>query len=203
MWTVDTLSDRLVLLVAFCVGCGSNGSTNDQHAGIGNTCIPDAEKLTGYPGGDLFTQGLDTSSACDVCLINRFQGRVTCPYGQTTDAIEALPADDPSRCRVPPVFEDGVEVPVEPQLTGRRPSDSVYCSCRCSGPEADAEYCDCPSGFECVDFFPLLGDNPEDLARAGSYCIKGGTEYDPAVDYGEPCSSTNPEHGPICGANSP
>ncbi len=48
--------------------------------------------------------------------------------------------------------------------------DDVYCSCRCSGPETEAPFCECPGGFRCEDdLIPDLGILDE---YAGGYCVR-------------------------------
>jgi hypothetical protein len=113
--------------------------------------------------------------ASSICLINHFQGRTTCPYGQ------AAPSGDEQAGEPICALPDGsarVAVAVEPQVVERPPEDTVYCSCRCNGPEGTGPFCACPQGFECTELVPDLGlafqGSPE---IAGSYCIKPGTAF--------------------------
>jgi hypothetical protein len=134
--------------------------------------------------------------------LNHFQGRVSCPYGQTPVDIDGDPANgvapkggnDPARCRIPGT--DGVDpvnqitVPVQAQLEERQTDRAVYCSCRCDGPDENARYCECPSGYKCEELVKELGLSAAGQL-AGSYCVRDGTSYD----------STNPrtsENGPTC-----
>ena len=136
----------------------------------------------------------DTPQPDLVCLVNHFQGRAHCPYGQT-QADLALPATDPKRCTVADAIP--VEVPVKPQLVGRRDASVVYLSCRCDGPQANASYCACPSGFACAHLIDAVGLNEP---SAGSYCIRDGTKYDESVNYGPTCDRTAPPGDPAnCG----
>jgi hypothetical protein len=134
----------------------------------GRACVPGDEQVptfSGYAEQEIVVD--DGTGACGtgVCLVNHFQGRVSCPYGQTAD--QAL--TDP-QC----ALRDGsgaVSVAVTPQLLGRRADDAVYCSCRCDGPLGSANFCACRDGFVCT---PLVGgSNP----LAGSYCVKDGTVW--------------------------
>ena len=118
---------------------------------------------------------------------------------------------DPARCRVPgtngthciagtsdgtpvecgggSVNIDEIKVPVAPQLLERNAQDTVYCSCRCKGPDPNANYCECPSGYECAELVKELG-LPGRAQLAGSYCIKQGTVYDAArLQSGDRCSA--------------
>lgn len=95
--------------------------------------------------------------------MDHFQGRVSCPYGQSAAAgTEA--------CRVPGGSE-AVTGAVSPQRLDRRADDAVYCSCRCGGADPAGSYCQCDAGFECVErIAPLESGTATDLA--GSYCVR-------------------------------
>ena len=118
--------------------------------------------------------------------MNHFQGRVSCPYGNAASSVNArkIPVESPPDCYIPgsnDKIEDNTTNPptpvaVDPQVYKRQAADSVYCSCRCDGPDAKARYCECPSGFSCVklvDKLPL-GKGGQ---LAGNYCIREGTQY--------------------------
>jgi len=93
-------------------------------------------------------------------------------------------AEHEKACRVPDrdgtSLEDRIQVPVDPQLKDRPSEDTVYCSCRCAGPDANARYCACPSGFTCEPLVDDLGLG-EKGQLAGSYCIRNGTRYEAAL----------------------
>lgn len=171
--------------------------------GVGDPCIPEEEYQTQFSGFALDEVNVESRSfQCEtrICLVNHFQGRVSCPYGQTEDTVcrvygsDAVGCSDAGAvgdgnaaaldvCRIPGASgledrNDAIEVAVEPQLEQRRPENAVYCSCRCDGPDPNARYCECPSGFACVELVKDLGLGSGQLA--GSYCIVDGTVYDPA-----------------------
>lgn len=138
--------------------------------------------FAGFSLSEVSTESRSFSCQSRLCLVNHFQGRVSCPYGQIAGA------GPEARCLVPGVDEP-VNVAVPPQLLERRAQDSVYCSCRCAGPDPEARYCECPSGFSCSKVVPDLA-----LGRAqlpGSYCIKTGSEFDPDVSLARVCSREN------------
>lgn len=157
---------------------GSGGTT--QRLPLGAPCVPWGEEQPDFAG---YSRGVDISyeyERCEgqICLANHFQGRVGCPYGQAEPDL-ALPADHERRCRTMDpttgaITTEAVEVAVTPQLTTRRAEDVVHCSCRCAGPDPNAEYCACPNGMECVELVAALGRDD----FAGSYCINAGTAYD-------------------------
>jgi hypothetical protein len=167
--------------VALILGGLSGGC---QSGGVGDPCTPEDEFQTGFSGYAFTEVNIESKSfQCEtrLCLVNHFQGRVSCPYGQT-----AMQAADMTRsgateyqlCHVPGTtgISNRIKVAVDHQLTDRRPLDSVYCSCRCDGPDPNARYCKCPTGFQCTQ---LLTPNSRLGAAelSGSYCVKNGTEF--------------------------
>ncbi len=157
------------------LGCGVTG--------VGDPCIPEDEYQKGFSGYGVTETNVESRSfQCEtrICLVNHFQGRVSCPYGQDPTEAAAAAAKkgasdtDPKHCRLP-ATETAIEVPVEPQLLQRTTDKAVYCSCRCDGPDSKARYCQCPNGFSCTKLVDNLGLGKGQLA--GSYCIREGSEY--------------------------
>lgn len=173
---------NLFLLLAALAGVASTGC---QSGGVGDPCVPEDEyrtQFSGYSASEVNVESRSFQCETRVCLVANFQGRVSCPYGQA--AAAGLPTVDPTipeenRCFFPgaAVGNDSkrVEVPVNPQLTARRPDKAVYCSCRCDGPDSTVNYCQCPSGYTCEKLVTDYGFGSAQLA--GSYCIKDGTQY--------------------------
>lgn len=178
--------------------------------GVGDPCIPEDEYEDGFSGYGVEEVNVEAMSfQCEtrLCLVNHFQGRVSCPYGQGPDpASDAAKSTDPAvryagvseglRCKIP----DGsavnlVKVDVKPQLIERRASNSVYCSCRCDGPDKTARYCKCPSGYGCT----LLNDIPlgNSGQLQGSYCVRNGTAYKKTSETGLSCNPN--QDNTICG----
>jgi hypothetical protein len=141
-----------------------------QDIGVGDPCIPELEYEPGFGGFSKDEVSVESRSfQCEtrLCLVNKFQGRVSCPYGQ----------DDLGQCKSP----DGdaeIAVLVPPQLVSRPPSAAVYCSCRCDGPTSDSPYCECPRGFTCADLIPNIQLGEDQLI--GGYCVKNGTDLNSA-----------------------
>jgi hypothetical protein len=162
----------LALLLLGGFGCESGG--------VGDPCIPEDEFFDTFSGFSLGEVNVESRSfQCEtrVCLVNKFQGRVSCPYGTagtppdpTSQVTHGLPCEVPN-------FGGYVKVPVDPQRTERPPELAVYCSCRCDGKDPNARYCECPSGFECAE---IVSDQNQGQAElAGSYCIRKGSNVDP------------------------
>ncbi len=152
-----------------------------ESGGVGDPCIPEDEYQTAFSGYSLGEVNVESRSfQCEtrVCLVNQFQGRVSCPYGQTQTGTDN--GTDPTRCRVPGTSgkdaKDVIAVAVPPQHPDRSPSDAVYCSCRCENAQGSkddgANYCDCPSGFSCEQLIDDVGLGNAQLA--GGYCVRDG-----------------------------
>jgi hypothetical protein len=176
--------------VSFVLGALNIGC---QSGGIGDPCVPEDEYQQYFSGYSVTEVNLESRSfQCEtrLCLVNHFNGRVSCPYGQTGPT-------DKYPCHVPGTTgdENTIQVPVNKQFTGRSPANSVYCSCRCAGPEPEGRYCKCPTGFQCerlLDYIPVLGYKE----LAGSYCVKDGTAYSEDADKGTTCTVSNPDAVP-------
>ncbi len=158
-------------------GAGKPSGSAGTAAGapVGSPCLLADENFPQFSGYTITDVNLQTQSPqCDsgICLANHFQGRVSCPYGQTTDELAAAP-----ECFLPRTTT-AVSVAVDPQLLARRASDTVICSCRCDGPDS-GPFCTCPSNMECTPLVMDLGLPGEDTSLVGSYCIPQGTAYDP------------------------
>jgi hypothetical protein len=188
-WATATFAFGIAVLSVAC-----------QSGGIGDPCTPEDEYQLGFPGYAVTEVNLESRSfQCEtrVCLVNHFQGRVSCPYGQKEpDALnQSFPAErEYTLCHIPGTTGPSkrIKVEVRPQFDGRRATDAVYCSCRCDGSDSNARFCKCPTGFSCTKLLEpiaVLGS----LEQAGSYCVKDGTAYD----------NRNPNPGMPCGASSP
>lgn len=174
-----------------------------ESGGVGDPCIPEDEFFDTFSGFSLGEVNVESRSfQCEtrVCLVNKFQGRVSCPYGTNgaspdPDAMSTV--NHNGMCEIPG-FGGNVAVPVQPQRIQRRPEQAVYCSCRCDGADPNARYCECPSGFECAEI--VVNQDPEQQAQlAGSYCVRSGSNVDPITISGAVCSlPSNPaaEPGP-------
>jgi hypothetical protein len=207
-------SSKLLAALAFTLGLSALGC---ESGGVGDPCIPEDEYRQNFNGFAVSEVNIESKSfQCEtrVCIVNHFQGRVSCPYGQDDDFLDEgatpLPPNDPRRCRIPGTDGttlspldmsniDAITVPVEPQIVARNAENTVYCSCRCKGPDANARYCECPSGYECSELVRELG-LPGRAQLAGSYCVKAGTVYNPRAA-GNPDTCDRDRKQPGCGAD--
>jgi hypothetical protein len=171
-----------------------------QPGGVGDPCIPEDEYQNSFSGYSVTEVNVESRSfQCEtrVCLVNHFQGRVSCPYGQDQAAADSAGTATSwgNNCRIPATDgsrpEDRIIVPVDKQKVDRRTSEAVYCSCRCANVEGKtndgASYCACPSGYQCAQLIPNL--QLGELQLAGSYCIKSGTAFKVTDKAGVTCDS--------------
>ena len=155
----------------FLGACGSDdprASAKD----VGEACVLGVESnptFSGFGLEEVTVEGANSGCGSGVCLVNHFQGRASCPYGQTED--EAL--ENP-QCFAPD-SSDRVVKPVMPQVADRQADVAVTCSCRCAGP-GSGPFCKCPSDYECVDLVPAFPFASAD-GVAGSYCVARGALY--------------------------
>lgn len=166
-----------------------------QHIrGLGEPCLPGIERDPSFPGFTLGTVNVEAQApgcATDVCLVHNFQGRVSCPYGQTEEqALEA-----------PACFLPGTDVPVQTdvasQLVARPPELASICSCRCDGPDTMAPYCECPESMECA---PLIDDVGLGAGLiSGSFCVPRGSLITETGQDGPACDAAEEN----CGSASP
>jgi len=165
-----------------------------QSGGVGDPCIPEDEYKTDFAGFKVTEENIESRSfQCQtrICLVNHFQGRVSCPFGQ------ALPSGAAAAgCQTPTSGEEdknkaccipGTDTPVDVEVCGQCAGDSkrdaaqaVYCSCRCDvadgePPDPNFNFCECPTGYTCSQIRPNVGLGDKQLT--GKYCIKEGTEF--------------------------
>lgn len=207
-------------------GSASNGGAPGTSTAIGlrlgDPCIPSNENggLTDLSATEVLLDMGTPECGEDLCLANHFQGRVTCPYGQTLDeAAEWETATDWStRCSLPGTDGsdpgDRIQRAVQPQVIARPAADTVHCSCRCANDDGRTDdgdsYCTCPADLVCVHLVDDIGIDTPEPELSGSYCIKPGAEYDeyeaevsPECEY-DPSYPGGPEQSPnYCGPPKP
>jgi hypothetical protein len=181
--------------------------------GVGDPCTPEQEYNQNFLGFDEKEVNVESKSfqcRTRICLVNHFRGRVSCPYGQSSDG--QAPAGATGGCTVPGTGEaiTGLTNPDDPasftdprkkalvaaQCRDRAADKAVYCSCRCADingdKPGDQAFCDCPDGFACTPLVTSIGGGSNE-GLTGSYCIKKDTEYnvDTACNQGDCDPITN------------
>jgi len=186
-----------ILFTIAAPGCNST-------QGVGDPCRPEREYDATFNGFDVAEVNVESKSyQCQtrLCLVNHFQGRVTCPFGQAKDGTAPEGIDKP--CVLPGTVDSkitgspdpAIGALVNPNLVDRLPEKAVYCSCRCANADGStddgANYCECPDGFTCEQLVASIG-NVSSEQLAGGYCIKSGTKYNTASPSSQTtCSATN------------
>lgn len=196
-WTTSNTN----LIFAALVGAGNVGCPS---GGVGDPCIPEDEYRPNFSGFSHLEVNVESKSfQCEtrVCIAAYFKGRVSCPY---VNELGGVPG---RQCYIPGTFDPAsagagaipITAPVEPQFIARPREDAVYCSCRCSGPDKNARYCECPSGYKCENIVPAgLAKGQAELS--GGYCVKEKTLYPggPGAIPTNPCA-LGPDGKPITG----
>jgi hypothetical protein len=201
---------------ALLLGLAALGCTP---GGVGDPCTPEDEYSQTFNGFQLTETNVESRSfQCEtrLCLVNHFQGRVSCRLGQDAAQGEPNSADGSAnpnwkpQCSIPGTAvdranrgsQDNINVAVPAQLTQRQTDKAVYCSCRCDGPDKNARYCECPDGFQCEKLVDDLKITEGAGQLAGSYCIRAGSKYKEGSYSGETCA-TNPAACGCAGDNPP
>jgi hypothetical protein len=170
---------RILTISSFVWACSDGG--------VGAPCTPEVEydvDFGGFAIGETYVESNSFQCETRLCLVNHFQGRVSCPRGQ---------AGPEGGCRVP----DGsasVATVVRGWDMDRPAHSAVYCSCRCDGPDPEAPYCACPDGFQCTELVPDVDVAPGQLA--GSYCVQANARFAENDVGGPECTAASEE--PIC-----
>jgi len=164
-----------VAIVLWLAACGGRAESNPDAdgsddpssspepfapGGVGAPCTPIDEDSVEFPGSVASQISVDDAHpGCEsrVCVVNYFQGRVSCPRGQTSGEARQCAAP---RTGLP------IVVAVPPALSTRPASERVHCSCACDGPDPNADYCTCPAGMTCTQLFRDI------LPGSPSYCVR-------------------------------
>ena len=181
--------------------------------GVGDPCIPEDEYQQNFNGFQVTETNVESRSfQCEtrLCLVNHFQGRVSCRMGQPSQVDSSgkpLASGYAPKCSIPGTLptndpadpnRNNINVEVPAQLVERQTEKAVYCSCRCDGPDKNAKYCECPEGFQCSPLVENLKITPGQAQLAGSYCIRTGTAYSQA---NRPNSKTCASEPASCGCD--
>jgi hypothetical protein len=151
---------------------GAGSTSRASGAPLGAGCVPVEESAPTFQAFSVENVSVESKSATcasGLCLLNHFQGRVTCPYGQSSPGVgptgpagsPAAAVDSQDGCILPgatpsakstawQVTATDVSVPgytagqVPPQLVGagaanRTANETVYCSCRCANADGKTD----------------------------------------------------------------
>ncbi len=176
------------------LGMLSNAACQATH--VGDPCTPEQEydkSFLGFSQTEVSVESKSFQCETRLCLVDHFQGRVSCPYGQPGDGgvnapatgcvtpVTNIPVDgkDPNGM----IVDTTKQALVQAQCLQRTAANAVYCSCRCANENGQtndgANYCQCPDGFSCTQLVTSIGSMDQGLT--GAYCVKSGAQYVPNV----------------------
>jgi hypothetical protein len=190
------MTRSILTVIAVALAVGTVAASGCSQTGVGDPCTPEQEYDTQFNGFDPNEVNVESKSfQCQtrLCLVNHFQGRVSCPYGQNADG--SPPSGAKAGCAIPGATWDAsnnkmqdivgnpqdtkTKAAVNAQCTDRLAKDTVYCSCRCANLDGNtndgANYCTCPDGFTCTQLVTSIGVG--DTGLTGAYCIKNNTKF--------------------------
>jgi len=186
---------QAVLFVTSCLGMGSISCEDNPppYEMLGLPCAPGDERqseFAGFASSEIAIETAAPTCGTGVCLVHHFQGRTSCPYGQTeSEATSPTSKPEAQLCHTPSgtTFDERVRVAVAPQLVGRRAAEVVHCSCRCAGADPTASYCACSRGFVCRELIERV-PGVDDHGLAGSYCVRETDRFEVGSD-GPACTA--------------
>jgi hypothetical protein len=196
------MTRSILVALAACLFVSVVSGTGCASTGIGDPCVPEQEYLPTFrefSRNEVSVESKSFQCQTRLCLVNHFQGRVSCTYGQLPDATNPIvkctdAANKSAGCITPGIpqvvtgpldamggpADTSLKAQVDPQCSLRTADKAVYCSCRCANlsnrTDDGANYCQCPDGFDCTQLVTSIGVGNEGLT--GAYCVKHGTQYD-------------------------
>ena len=128
-----TMTRSILAVLASAAAIAVLTGTGCQPGGVGDPCTPEAEYNPSFLGFDVKEVNTESESfqcLTRLCLVNHFQGRVSCPYGQQSDGTPRMGASSCSGannsaagCCVP-----GTSAPIngiDPTTEASRPTPNV------------------------------------------------------------------------------
>src|SRR5579872_1451049 len=101
------MKGKILAGLASAVTAVALSGTGCQQTGVGDPCTPEAEYSTSFTGfnvKEVSTESADYQCFSRLCLVNHFQGLVSCPYGQSgaqNSEWPNAPATAPKGCTTP------------------------------------------------------------------------------------------------------
>lgn len=142
---------KSVLAVASVAGLALFPSC--QTGGIGDPCTPEDEFNAGFSGFKVTQENIESRSfQCEsrICLVNHFQGRISCPLGQT-ERVACTPggscAGEGEACTRAGTFAPDCDQNDDERcsgLSGTCNNKGKFCEC-----DPNAENGGCPTGYTC------------------------------------------------------
>jgi len=179
-----------------------------QSGGVGDPCTPEDEYNPQFSGFKVTEENIESRSfQCEtrICLVNHFQGRVSCPLGQETP----VPCSSDGECN----GDKCVEAPSLAPSCDPKAADKGASSCAGFGGTCNptGKFCECSSPESC----PQVGDIKFDCECQNTSCTtkvckahichkEGSCQRDsasPEDNKGKACcvpGTDTPIAGPVC-----
>jgi hypothetical protein len=161
------MTRSILLTLAFVAAVAVLSATGCNSTGVGDPCTPEGEYATYFLGFHVTEVNIESKSyQCQtrLCLANHFQGRVTCPYGQNSDAsgAYALATGTPSSNTV----GTPCKTPIGQNVDGIDPAYGNMLASPCTPAEASAA----ASGVEKTCGAAVLPNCTDRTASNAVYC---------------------------------
>ncbi len=167
-------SAKALALLGLLVSFAALGLMGCPGAGIGDPCVPEDEYRENFAGFKLTEENIESRSfPCQsrICLVNHFQGRVSCPQGQDVPT----PCNDDGDCTASSAdydvgttctFAGAVVTDCDPTPCGDKGADPANCnqgdgtnpacnSLRCN---QKGRYCECENETHCPENYHCDGE---------------------------------------------
>jgi len=207
---------RAVLHGLLAVGCITGigfAPSSCQSGGIGDPCTPEDEYLGTFPGFQVTQENIESRSfQCEsrICLVNHFQGRVSCPLGQPKKTACSGIGDscgDDGECTLSATFaNDCTADTADVDCNGGACNAEGFCECSGEGrgncpafddattPEEEGYLCN-PDTKRCELHVCHIKDNCQDPTKTafadndGKDCCIPGTDTPVATEVCSQCGA--------------
>jgi hypothetical protein len=132
-----------------------------QSGGVGDPCTPEDEYSSTFSGFNVDEENIESRSfqcSTRLCLVNHFQGRVSCPLGQDATNLVSC-ATDKTACATLPGNKSCIKSEVY----------SPTCLTVCPAGEPDCTLTPCPTGLSC--------NNDLGICTCSAATMIGGIDY--------------------------
>ncbi len=137
------------LFAIACIAGAATVPSSCQTGGIGDPCVPEDEYDGTFGGFRVSQENIESRSfQCEsrICLVNHFQGRVTCPLGQQAKTACTKPGES-SGCSGDELCTESATFQVD--CSGCLDEDDTT-SCPCADScNAEGAFCECGSNDDC------------------------------------------------------
>lgn len=189
-----------------------------QAGAVGQPCTPEDEYSFRFPGFKLTEDVIESRSfqcATRICLVNHFQGRVSCPLGQPAPKDkngQPYCTQDPDSCDTAAGYECVLAGSYSPSCTyvENGDEDDAFCASQGAGGKCNpAGFCECASVADCLGLAEFASCDAKTKQCVSYACHKPNEcqrELAPgeskSVNAGKACcvpGTDTPVTTPVCG----